>query len=76
MALCKSCKEEIEWVRTRKGKMMPIDAEQVEVKNEGDEMIYLFDRDGGTVPIEPGATGVGHWSHFVTCEFADQHRKK
>ncbi len=76
MALCKSCKEEIEWVRTRSGKMMPIDAEQVEVKNEGEKTLYLFDTDGATVPIEPGATGVGHRCHFVTCKFADQHRKK
>ena len=76
MANCKSCKEPIEWVRTWKGNFMPIDFEQVEIKNEGDKPINLFDQDGQMVTIEPGATGVGHWCHFVTCEFADQHRKK
>lgn len=76
MANCRSCDAEIFWVTTVNGKKMPIDAEQVEVKNEGDRTIYLFERDGMNVPIEPGATGVGHYSHFATCEFADSHRKK
>lgn len=76
MANCRSCWAEIIWVRTARGKHMPIDAEAIEVTAPADKAAYVFDSNGVTVKIEPGQAGTGHLSHFATCPSAHEHRKR
>lgn len=54
---CRSCGEEIVFIKTAAGKVMPVDAYSVEV---GDTQ---FDKDR-------------HVSHFSTCKYAKEHRRK
>ncbi len=75
MATCRSCNAEIIWVKTAKGKNMPIDAEELEHLNGGDRAFTIFDREGNSMRVEPGETVVGHLSHFGTCPNADKHRR-
>ena len=81
MARCKSCDAEIVWIRTKAGKQMPCDAGYVPfwakvkakekiVTDSGDVISCLLDGD----PEE--MTGVGHRSHFATCPFSKQHRRR
>lgn len=76
MTNCRSCGAAILWITTAKGKKMPIDAVERAHLNEGQRRIHVFDRDGKSVPIEPGKSSVGHLSHFATCPDAQKHRKK
>lgn len=75
---CRSCSEEIEWVRTRSGKKMPLDAVP---SDDGD--FFMLMADDGTVeghhvngPVSPPDDATFHTSHFATCPEADSWRKK
>lgn len=73
MSQCKSCGAPIQWVKTDRGKAMPLDPEPVP---------------GGNVVVskEPGEEPVAHVcepnehsayvSHFATCPNAKKHRRK
>lgn len=68
MANCRSCGAEIIWAKTLSGKAMPLDAEPVL---------------GGRIRLEDGiayphsSCREPHYNtHFVTCKFAAQHRRK
>jgi hypothetical protein len=61
---CRSCDENIVWMRTAKGKSMPVDADSVD---EDD----LDHEDDGT----PKFDYEKHTSHFSTCPNADSHRR-
>lgn len=68
MAQCRSCKQNIQWVTTSTGKMMP-----VELAKEGEGNIVLND---GAVQAQIVKKGEGtHVSHFATCPKADFHRR-
>lgn len=78
-SLCRSCHADIIWVVTEKGKRMPIDAEpggegarfrKEKVAPNGDKIVH-FVKDS---EMEANTAKLYN-SHFVTCEFADQHRK-
>ena len=61
---CPSCKAEIVWTITSKGKHMPVDA-------KAQAGFVLSDDD------PPRAIGGAiHVSHFATCPNADHHRKE
>ena len=60
---CKSCDESVIWMRTARGKMMPVDVEGV------DEGELEFDLDG-----TPLFNSDNHTSHFSTCPQADDWR--
>lgn len=82
MSTCKACGAEIIWIRLTSGKMHPCDAEEVFYKvGAGPDRIVT--RDGRVVPgtivtdITNNKTlARGYSSHFATCPFADDLRKR
>jgi hypothetical protein len=62
---CSACKAEIGWVKTKRGKNMPVDAETL---SETD--IEILGRVGETVDYRHGE----HVSHFQTCPNAQEFR--
>jgi hypothetical protein len=80
MQCCRSCGADVLWARTVKGKAMPIDAEptangnvQIQNDNDGLQATVLA---GQKLELARLAGAQLHLSHFVTCEYADQHRTK
>ncbi len=63
MPNCRTCNKEIFWLKTKAGKIMPVDAETVPKKGTGDIATTIFDPKTMT-------------SHFATCPQANQHRRK
>jgi len=63
---CKACGKEITFLRTRNGKLMPVDWESLNGKEKDDlvnDNVRLFDL-------------TKHKSHFSTCPEADKFRKQ
>ena len=81
MSKCKSCGAEIIWITTTTGKKMPVDAGAVQFHQDpaGKE---IFVTNGGAVvrgtTAKKGDSGTseGYNSHFATCPFADQYRRR
>ena len=78
---CRGCGKEIMFIKTEKGKTMPVDP----------EMVYFIPDDRGSdTYIEPGgklvrgrevnladkSSSIGYTSHFATCPNADKMRKR
>lgn len=59
---CRSCKAPIVWMRTRRGKNVPVDADTVDEAEHDEEGRPMFVY--GT-----------HVAHFTTCPNAAQHRR-
>lgn len=89
MSKCKSCGAEIIWIRTRTGRSMPCDPEKVYFEPDPKGPATIVTENGqiakGILMDESAAIGfggdgikvmTGHRSHFATCPFADQHRRK
>ena len=81
-ALCRGCKKEIAFIKTVKGKTMPVDPESVYfIPGGGPNTYVMLD---GTVQRgrEPDwadqgmPTQIGYISHFATCTEADRFRRK
>lgn len=77
---CRSCHASIIWVRTERGKRMPLDAEPVDATRATRSVFVLreLENDGG--PLAVAAWGLEgtepHYiSHFSTCPNADTHRR-
>ena len=80
MAKCKSCNEEIIWIKMRSGKSMPCNA---------DSIIYWKNPKGKATVITPNgetyradlegdldkATGIGYIPHWATCPQAKNFRR-
>ena len=64
IAHCSSCRADVVWLKTSKGKNMPMDADYL-------ARIHDMDDDAPEFNYELHHDGV-HWS---TCKFADSHRK-
>lgn len=65
MSKCSSCGADIWWVRTEKGKRMPLDAKP--------EQRVIVDGDGHDEPV---GRVVKVWTpHWATCPNAEQHRR-
>lgn len=80
MSKCRSCGAEIIWIKTKAGKNMPCDADQVVYWERKGGSQKIVRPDGEIVSAEldgiPGlATGIGYISHFATCPNAGAHRK-
>lgn len=76
MSRCRGCGAEIEWVRMKSGKTMPVDLEPVFVA-EGGNQVFVTD-EGETITGSAAAenTGeVGFIPHWATCPAAGQFRK-
>ena len=65
MPKCKSCDAEIYWVKTKKGKAMPVDMDSV-------DQYYTIH---GKMPTEFRQEGI-LTSHFATCPNANEFRQK
>ena len=81
MATCKSCGAEIIWIETVNGKKMPCDPEQVVYTAQKGGPLKIVTPNGEVLSARqeigsPLTTGVGYISHFSTCPYANQHRKK
>jgi len=62
---CRSCEAEIAFVKTKRGKAMPVDAESLT-----EEDVEILGRVGEEVAYRHGE----HVSHFSTCPDADKYR--
>lgn len=82
MGKCRGCGAEINWVRMRSGRVIPVDPEPVFVV-EGSGKDVIVTEDGGIangVQCPGGAVPPGKrrgWrSHFASCPMADQFRRR
>ena len=81
MSRCKACGQEIIWIKTKAGKAMPCDPEQVVYYKKKGGSQKIVTPNGEVVSAElsglPGTeTGVGHTSHFASCPAAEQFRRR
>lgn len=70
-ATCRSCGAPIRFVRTTKGKLMPLDREphpdgNIELDTEGHATVH------GQPPLDAGPL---YLSHFVSCPSASENRR-
>ena len=79
---CRSCGQQVIWIKTVAGKNMPCNPALVTYKDQqgGKEKIVTPNGEVHSAEIvESGtsnATGIGYISHFATCPNAARHRKK
>jgi hypothetical protein len=72
--VCRSCGADIRWAKTAKNKSIPVDPVPV-----ADGNLMLVDEGNGVtraLPITGGYNGVAHKSHFATCPYSGEHRKR
>lgn len=79
MARCRGCGANIEWIRTRAGKNMPVDPAPVFVITGTGRGTFITD-DGDTITgsasqENSGGAQVGFISHFATCLAAGRFRR-
>ncbi len=78
MAQCRSCGQKIDWIKTTKGKNMPVDEDYYDYDECENGMILVTD--GGmvvTVNEHQNMPSVrGRISHFASCPQANNWRKK
>lgn len=80
MAVCKSCGAEILWIRTRSGRLMPVNRKRCFfIENRSGNETFVTE--GGDV-VRGARTAqktlpamVGYTSHFATCPNAAAHRR-
>jgi hypothetical protein len=71
MSRCRKCNKPIFWGRTENNKRIPIDMETVHGGN------LVVELDGALVRVvNPRPDIKRHVSHFSTCPFADDFRKR
>ena len=84
MSVCKSCGQEIKWIKMASGKSMPVDAlgisysEELHPNAKGDNVLTLV-TDRGTIVrtvFDPAGDKTGYTSHFATCPNANAHRRR
>lgn len=84
---CKSCGAPIVWIETVNGKAMPCDAEAVEYQENRKGKSQIVTEDGKVVRgdlvknapdtlLPKVVDGTGYISHFATCPYANEHRRK
>lgn len=78
---CKKCGAQIIWIKTPRGKSMPVDAEPVTYWEKEKARGKVVTPNGEVISCEftgelQTATGVGFISHWATCPFAENFRQK
>lgn len=82
MSACRSCEAEVLWVRTERGRRMPLDPVPVDLRTHSGTGLFVL-RDEHS-PEGPLALAVGgsefplerhYTSHFATCPQAEEWRK-
>ena len=80
MARCKGCGAEIDWIKTRAGKNMPVDPEPVFVAVDDGNDVFVTDEGevihGREIPANDGSAEVAFVPHWATCPVAGQFRRK
>lgn len=82
MAMCRGCGANIEWIKTKAGKMMPVDPEPVMfLEGEGREVFVTDEGETFTgrraLPAEEDMSlQVGFVPHWSTCRRAGDFRKR
>lgn len=78
---CRACGKSIFFIKTMKGKTMPVDAEPIQFVPDTNGLDKYVTLEGlvvpGVLPL-PGDTDIheGYISHFATCPSADAFRKQ
>lgn len=82
MSKCRSCGQEVSWVKMPSGKSMPVNNEEIVITPNlaGDKTIVTVE--GRVVKgfqvgdaFEDGVQEIGSISHFATCPNAADHRR-
>lgn len=75
---CRACGAEIMFLKTVKGKTMPVDVEPVRFTEGegGKEKFVLISGEVVNGRTDPGGAYEGYVSHFATCPEADTFRKR
>ena len=77
---CRGCGKEICFIKTVKGKSMPVDPESVYFIAAGGPNTYVMIdgeiKRGREPQIGEGKAEIGYRSHFATCPAADDFRRK
>lgn len=84
MSKCRSCGEEIIWIKMASGKAMPCDAAKISYSEilhpgvGGNDVMTLVTERGQIVRtvFDPAGDKIGYISHFATCPNAGQHRRR
>ena len=91
MAKCKSCKGNINWIKTPRGKHMPVNQGAVQIRppQVDQDVVKIVTRDGEIVEGTPILDGdvtaykrlgenvqTGFIPHWSNCPFAKSHRKR
>ncbi len=74
--ICKGCKKQILWTRTRKGKSMPVNPELIRFTPAGGPETFVTP-DGDIVRGKRDSSSMryGYISHFGTCPEAKRFKK-
>lgn len=82
---CRGCGAPIAWIKTKDGKLMPCNPEEIEIDVGGAKTTIIITDDGKLEygsPVDkydlfpPDMTAKGRVSHFATCPKAERFRKR
>lgn len=78
---CRGCGAKILWIRTKGGKSMPCDPEEITYWKSTTGRIMIVTPNGEVVAARldgppAAATGMGYISHFATCPEAGRFRRR
>ena len=77
MSRCKGCGAEIDWVRMKSGKSMPVDPEPVFVAEGGKEIFITDEGDTITGTATESKTGeVAFVPHWATCPASKNFKRR
>lgn len=77
MSTCRGCGQQIDWIKTDKGKNMPLDPEYINY-DEAEPYTVLVTDSGHVVTVTPHQRQPnvkGRISHFATCPKGSEFRK-
>lgn len=80
-APCRGCGKEIAFIKTEKGKTMPVDPEPMYFTPAGGPNTYVMidgtiQRGRETEYGDKGSAWIGYRSHFANCPAADRFRQR
>lgn len=82
MSFCKGCSAQIEWIRTKEGKFMPVDPEPVMVIEGEGRDVFVTDEGStitgrrATAAEERRELPVAFVPHWATCPAAGSFRRR
>ena len=74
--ICRGCKKQILWTRTKTGKAMPLNPEAIRFTPAGGPETFVT-ADGNVIRGKRDGSGavIGYISHFATCPEHDRFRR-